>query len=73
MGEENGEGGGLVNMQVASATALARRKAWLAVVVSLGLAGRDGMGWDRVAMWGGVVEGEVKARERWWCSTWRGC
>ena len=48
-------------MRVVSAAALARRKAWLVAVVSLGLAGRDGMGWDERAMWGGVVgdEGEV--------------
>ena len=41
------------------------------VVVSLGLVGRDGMGWEGDA--GGIVGGEVKVRERRWRSTWHRC
>ena len=31
------------------------------------------MGWGEMAMWGGVVGGEVDVRERWWCSAWHRC
>lgn len=71
--EENGEGGELANMRVASAAALARRKAWLVVVVSLGLVERDGMGWEGDVGWSREGEVRVRVRERWWYSTWHRC
>ena len=71
--EENGEGGGLADMRVASATALAQRKAWLVVVVSLGLVERDGTGWEGDIGWSREGEVRVRVRERWWCSTWHMC
>ena len=71
--EEKGEGGGLANKRVASAAALARRKAWRVVVVGLGVVGRDGMGWEGDVGWSRGGEVRVRVRERWWCSTWHRC